>query len=280
MKDTMIEQPEFDLVIIDLDSILYQIAFVEPSQAKRYKQLQNKINEIMQNTGTHQSVCVIKGKDNFRYQVAEDYKGNRKDNLEPDIKERLTDLYNHSKDFSMEADGMEADDLCHILSKTAAENTIIAHMDKDLNAISGWHYNFKKLNTYKVTPEEGYLFLMKQILTGDSSDNIKGLFRVGPVAANNLLDGVPQKDIWNKVIDTYKTKSDINHLVKCANLIYIREYEEHCKPLTLEELTEVFNWKNYTDTGIPSQTDQKEPLDLSTTSKTLKQEDDTLEESN
>jgi 5'-3' exonuclease len=276
----MTEQPEFDLVIIDLDSILYQIAFVEPSQAKRYKQLQNKINEIMQNTGTHQSVCVIKGKDNFRYQVAEDYKGNRKDNLEPDIKERLTDLYNHSKDFSMEADGMEADDLCHILSKTAAENTIIAHMDKDLNAIRGWHYNFKKLNTYKVTPEEGYLFLMKQILTGDSSDNIKGLFRVGPVAANNLLDGVPQKDIWNKVIDTYKTKSDINHLVKCANLIYIREYEEHCKPLTLEELTEVFNWKNYTDTGIPSQTDQKEPLDLSTTSKTLKQEDDTLEESN
>jgi 5'-3' exonuclease len=234
----------------------------------------------MKNTGTHQSVCVIKGKDNFRYQVADDYKGNRKDNLDAVVKERLVDLYNHSKEFSMEADGMEADDLCHILSKTTYENTIIAHMDKDLNAISGWHYNFKKLNTYKVTPEEGYLFLMKQILTGDSSDNIKGLFKVGPVSANNLLDGVPQKDIWNKVIDTYKTKSDINHLVKCANLIYIREYEEHCKPLTLEELTEVFNWKNYTDTGIPSQTDQKEPLDLSTTSKTLKQEDDTLEESN
>jgi len=240
-----IEQPEFELVIIDLDSILYQIAFVEPSPAKRYKQLQNKINEIMKNTGTHQSVCVIKGKDNFRYQVADDYKGNRKDNLEPDVKERLTDLYNHSKGFAMEADGMEADDLCHILSKTTYENTIIAHMDKDLNAISGWHYNFKKLDTYKVTPEEGYLFLMKQILTGDASDNIKGLFRVGPVAANNLLDGVPQKDIWNKVIDTYKTKSDINHLVKCANLIYIREYEQDCKPLTLEELTEVFNWENY-----------------------------------
>lgn len=271
-------QPEFDVSIIDLDSILYQIAFVEPSPALRYKQLRNKINEIMKNTGTHQSVCVIKGKDNFRFEVTDDYKGNRKNNIDPEVKDRLVDLYEHSKEFAMEADGMEADDLCHILKGTF-ETPIIAHMDKDLNAITGWHYNFKKLNTYYVTPEEGYMFLMKQILTGDAADNIKGLFRVGPVAANKLLDNVAHKDIWGKVIDTYKSKSDLDHLVKCANLIYIREYEEHCKPLTLEELTEVFNWNKIMGTGTLSQNDQTMPSGLSTQLLTSKQDANTLAES-
>ena len=85
----------------------------------------------------------------------------------------------------------------------------------------------------------------------------------------------------DKVIDTYRLKCgstwehDFN---KSANLIYIRMTSDDLRPFTFEELKEKLSWKT-TDIGIHSQTDQTMPSDLSTTSKTLKQEDDTLEES-
>ena len=38
-----------------------------------------------------------------------------------------------------------------------------------------------------MTPEEGLRFFYKQILMGDSADNIKGMHRVGEVTATKML---------------------------------------------------------------------------------------------
>jgi len=275
---------EFNLAIIDADSIMYQIAFVEPSPAKCKKALDNKLKEIMENVNASNGVVFIKGANNFRYEVDIAYKGNRKDTIEPEVKDRIDMLYEYAKDFCVLSDNGEADDLCGITAKKALDEGqlyIVSHIDKDLNAIPGWHHNFRTGEIYFMDDSEAYRFLMTQILTGDATDNIQGLRGVGTKTAEKLIKDTPNTQLWNKVIEIWKAKQGdlwYNNFVRCANCIYIREFESDLRPLTFEELKERLTWT--TDIGTPSQTDQTEPLDSSTISKTSKQEDDTLEESN
>jgi DNA polymerase-1 len=281
----MIESDDqFDIAIIDADSILYQIAYMQPSPALCRKALDDKLKEIMTNTGAISGAVFIKGKDNFRYEVDAAYKGNRKDTIEPEVKDRIDDLYEYCKEFSIQSDGGEADDYCGIAAELALQDNkryIVCHIDKDLDCIPGWHYNFRKDTLYYVEPEDGYRFLMMQILTGDATDNIQGLRGVGPKTAEKLINGVPNNLLWSRVIDIWKEKCGDNwepFFLKCANCIYIRETDEDLKPLSFEELKERLSWK-ITDTGLPSQSDQPTPSDLSMQS--LDQlEDNTSEESN
>jgi 5'-3' exonuclease len=276
---------QFEMAIIDADSILYQIAHYQPSPALCKRDLDNRLKEIMSDVEALNGAVFIKGADNFRYHVAVDYKGNRKDNIEPEVKDRIEMLYEYSKDFCIESDGAEADDYCGIavtLAKQEDKSYIVCHIDKDLDMIPGWHYNFRKKEFYEITPEQGYYNLMKQILTGDATDNIQGIKGMGPKTAEKTLKDVPHGFMLDTVIGTYKLKCGSNwghEFHKSANLIYIRMDSDDLRPLSFEELKEKLSWKT-TDTGTPSQTDLTTPLDSSTTSKTLKQEDDTLEESN
>jgi 5'-3' exonuclease len=281
----MIESDDqFDIAIIDADSIMYQIAYMQPSPALCRKALDDKLKEIMTNTGAINGAVFIKGKDNFRYEVDAAYKGNRKDTIEPEVKDRIDDLYEYCKEFSIQSDGGEADDYCGIAAELALQDNkryIVCHIDKDLDCIPGWHYNFRKDTLYYVEPEDGYRFLMMQILTGDATDNIQGLRGVGPKTAEKLINGVPNNLLWSRVIDIWKEKCGDNwepFFLKCANCIYIRESDDDLKPLTFEELKERLSWKT-TDTGLPSQSDQPTPSDSSMQS--LDQlEDNTSEESN
>jgi DNA polymerase-1 len=201
-------------------------------------------------TEADNGLVFIKGANNFRYHVAVDYKGNRKDTIEPEVKDRIEMLYGYAKDFCVESDEAEADDYCGVaaqLAMNADESYVVCHIDKDLDMIPGWHYNFRKKEFYHVTPEEGYYNLMKQVLTGDATDNIQGIKGLGPKTAEKILKDVAHEYMFDKVIDTYKTKCGNewqNALLKSANLIYIRMDSDDFKPLTLEELKEKFKWKS------------------------------------
>ena len=275
---------QFEVAIIDADSILYQIAHYQPSPALCKKDFDNRLKEIMTNVEALNGAVFIKGKDNFRYYVAVDYKGNRKDTIEPEVKDRIEMLYEYAKDFCIESDNAEADDYCGIAVTLAQEEDksyVICHIDKDLDMIPGWHYNFRKKEFYEIDVSTGYYNLMKQILTGDATDNIQGIKGMGPKTAEKVLKDVPHEFMLDTVINTYKLKcgSTWEHdFHKSANLIYIRMTSDDLRPFTFEELKEKLSWKT-TDTGILSQTDQTMPSDLSTTSKILKQDADTSAES-
>jgi 5'-3' exonuclease len=280
----MIESDDqFDLAIIDADSIIYQIAHYQPSPALAKKAFDDKLKEIMSNTGSIEGAVFIKGADNFRYSVTDDYKGNRKDTIDPEIKERINMLYEYAGTFCFCSDGAEADDYCGVYGEIALKENkryVICHIDKDLDTLPGYHYNFRTTKLYYMEPQDSYLFLMTQMLTGDSTDNIKGLKGIGPKTAEKILKDLPITYVWSRVIETWKSKVGYNwkeEFTKCANLIYIREYLEDCIPLTYEQLEEKLSW-TITDTGSPSVTDQTDPLDSSTTLKTLSPEEDTLEE--
>jgi len=280
----MIEET-FDVAIIDADSILYQIAHYQPSPALCKKAFDTRLGEIMSEVSAADGAVFIKGQNNFRYQAASDYKGNRKDNLEPEVKDRLEMLYKYAQDFCIESDNAEADDYCGIAFKLAQEEgkkAIVCHIDKDLDALPGWHYNFRKKEFYEVLPEQGYTFLMKQILMGDATDNIQGIKGLGPKTAEKILSDKPVETLLDVVLDTYRIKCGNTwqqDFIKSANLIWIRDSADNCRPLTYEELKEKLQWK-IMDTGILLQNDQTTPLDSSTLLSTSKQEDNTLEESN
>ena len=167
----------------------------------------------------------LTGKNNFRYQIATTvpYKGNRVDKPKP---KHLAFLRSHLvKEWGASiSEGEEADDTIAIEATKLGDNCVIVSLDKDLDQIVGWHYNFVKRLGYYITPEEALVKLYTQILTGDAADNIKGLFRIGPVKAAKIIgDTTDELELYNKVLEAYE--GDAERVLENAQLLFLRRYE-------------------------------------------------------
>lgn len=120
----------------------------------------------------------------FRYTLYPEYKANR-------TKERpvhLEAVRNYLKTTYAfeEADHLEADDL---LVDAMNKDTVLVHNDKDLDQAPGKHYNFVTREHYTMREIGSFYCLCKQILMGDSADNIKGIKGMGPQRAEIVLRG-------------------------------------------------------------------------------------------
>ncbi len=110
------------------------------------------------------------------------------------------------------------------LGTIPGDNCVIVSLDKDLDQIVGWHYNFVKHLGYYIKPEEALVKLYTQMLTGDAADNIKGLFRVGPVKAAKIIgDTTDELELYNKVLEAYE--GDAERVLENAQLLFLRRYE-------------------------------------------------------
>jgi len=142
----------------------------------------------------------LSGSTNFRDQVAtiKIYKGNRDPLHKPhwynEIKQYLKDVWD-----AEELDDIEADDILADLqsNESAIKETCIVSTDKDLDQISGWHYNWVKDLLYEVSEEQAIHSKYVQILTGDSTDNIEGIPGVGPISAEKCFE-------WCETVDDYE----------------------------------------------------------------------------
>ena len=147
----------------------------------------------------------LSGADNYRKLMPTNpvYKGNRDPNHGPVHEEALRE-YAVSKYGALVINGMEADDACGIAQCAAEpESTILISVDKDLNMIPGWHYNYQKKTRYFIYEDEATRFFWTQMVTGDTADNIKGIYGIGPVKAAAMLDGVALEDLESVVWDAY-----------------------------------------------------------------------------
>jgi 5'-3' exonuclease len=167
----------------------------------------------------------LTGKNNFRYQIATTvpYKGNRVDKPKP---KHLAFLRSYLvKEWGATiSEGEEADDTIAIEATKLGDNCVIVSLDKDLDQICGWHYNFVKRLGYYITPEEALVKLYTQMLTGDAADNIKGLFRIGPVKAAKIIgDTTNELELYNKVLEAYEGNAE--RVLENAQLLFLRRYE-------------------------------------------------------
>ena len=87
--------------------------------------------------------------------------------------------YTISRWKAIPCDGMEADDAVGIYNYKWKDkhHVIMAHIDKDLDMLEGHHYNFRTRESYYIDEVQAYRKFYTQMLTGDTSDNIPGLFK-------------------------------------------------------------------------------------------------------
>lgn len=146
-------------------------------------------------------ITYLTGKDNFRYKINPDYKANRKDKPRPIHLPACRDfLINEYK--AIVIDGYEADDA---LGWSQKEDTIIFSIDKDLLMIPGHHYNFIKKEYCEVSDLDGLKAFYRQMLIGDTSDNLFGVKGLGKVKAAKIIDPLEtEEEMYNKVKALYE----------------------------------------------------------------------------
>lgn len=161
-------------LLIDSDSLCYKAGFVcnEPGQENlACWQLDVLVNDIMDTTKADSQQCYLTGGNNFRYAIYPEYKGNRKNMARPI---HLQALREHlvMKWGATITDGIEADDAVGIAEYQSRDDTVMAHLDKDLDMLSGFHYNYNTRVFYAVSDEQAMRHFYKQLLLGDRADNI------------------------------------------------------------------------------------------------------------
>lgn len=175
----------------------------------------------------------VKGPHNYRDTVYDQYKANRaKDpkkvnHFVPVLRELAV-----FEDKAIEAIGREADDLLRIWAEQARAADvpyIIVSVDKDLDCIPGKHYNIKKNLFYDVTPLYATRFFYQQLMSGDPTDNIPGIPKIGPIKAEGFLKGVDDEaEMQEIVVMQYITAyGDLwyDQLLSNGKLIHIQKTE-------------------------------------------------------
>ena len=234
----------FDQCFIDADSIIYRIALkTDISLKKAMEYYDRAIEEIQWETCSGKVFVALKGEGNFRYDIEPDYKGQRKvSTIDEAVVERRKDLNEYAYSLGhFKSDNCEADDVVSIWAQQALDagvHFVIAHIDKDIDMVEGWHYNFTKETLYYICKDQGYRKMCLQMLTGDSTDNIQGLVGIGPKKAEKLLADVPQPDMLDKVREAWEEAHPEDwqdRLEVCWNLLYMRRDWDGFKRLTIED---------------------------------------------
>lgn len=150
------------------------------------------------------AVVYLSGDGNFRdqYAVTKGYKANRENVPKPHHYQFVRSTY---MGWGAEVTpGGEADDVLGI-SLTLDPSAILATIDKDLNQIPGRHYDWDKQIRYKVGEADAHFFFMRQLLMGDSTDNVPGIPGMGEKKATNLLQPIrgQKAAMWKAVVQEY-----------------------------------------------------------------------------
>lgn len=194
--------------LIDADSLCYAVGFSsnDVDEALAVSRLESTMIELCMDIHCDDYKGFLTGKGNFRNALAKTvpYKGTRP--TEKPV--HLQALRNHlveSWGFVV-VDGIEADDAVGIEAyKWTEDETIMVHIDKDLNQFRGHHYNYRKKEKYYVSEFAGWYSFYLQILTGDRIDNIEGLKGIGPAKGAKILkDCTTVEELYEAVLKAYQ----------------------------------------------------------------------------
>ncbi len=204
--------------LVDFDSIVYKCAWKNDLDQALEKG-QSYIN-IIEELFSNKAEIFLSGGDNFRHSVDPNYKISRKDKPKPpfyyEIREHFIGLG------AFVSCGYEADDEVGI---RACPEAIVCGIDKDLNTIPGWHYNYDKGSIYEISEDEAAKTFWIQVLSGDSGDDIKGLPKIGITKATKLLEGIDVKDYRKTVEAKYLEVLGSDGFIefdKTARLVFIK----------------------------------------------------------
>lgn len=229
-----------------------KIGQYDPNYSIIEERIESSINKIVENTHATEYIVYLTEegeKTNFRKELAtiQPYKGHRtqpKPNMYYDARKILVNIYG-----AKVSSGQEADDdigIRHyqsfVFSKKSPENqiqTVFCSRDKDRLTIPGLSYDpFTSTLRYISELAADYYFY-KQILTGDTADNIPGIKGVGETRAFNILQKLDNSDDMYQAVlkvykDTYGDKAE-KILLEVGRLLRIRRWENEIWELPYEK---------------------------------------------
>jgi len=210
--------------LIDADSLYYAVGF-SSNDAEEYiaiARLEETMTKLCMDLDCEDYKGFLTGKGNFRDSIAVTvpYKGQRVSE-KPVHLQALRDHLVNSWGFEV-VNGIEADDAVGIAAYAVSEDeSIMVHIDKDLNQFRGWHYNYRKKEKYYVSEFEGLHSFYTQILTGDRIDNIIGLKGIGPVKAKRILEECTnENELYEAVLKAYE--GDQQRVLENAQLLWLQ----------------------------------------------------------
>ena len=212
--------------IVDGDILAYRIGYGcnDYSEGIAIKKLSQFLEELVYiNTNCDDAIGYLTGKTNFRDDIAvtQKYKGHRKQE-KPRHLNILREYMIKAWDFEVQ-EGQEADDAIGIKAYEMDEKEcVICTIDKDLDIIRGWHYNFHHNTLYYISEQEAIKHFYKQLLTGDRTDNIRGLEGIGNKKAEKILkDLTKEKELYKAVLEKYDNNKE--YLLEQGRLLWIRK---------------------------------------------------------
>jgi len=195
-----------------------------------FKKLMKSISDI---TFNDDYLMAVKGDENYRDTIYCDYKANRRkdpskrNNFVPVLRMKAAQELN-----AVEAHGRETDDLLRIWAEQAravGEPYVIVSVDKDLDCIPGKHYNIKKNLFYDVSELYATRFFYQQLMSGDPTDNIPGIWKCGPKTAERALLNVDDEvEMQTIVVEAYITAYGENWydmLLSNGKMLYLQKHE-------------------------------------------------------
>jgi|TARA_Y100000310_G_scaffold345202_1_gene462632 hypothetical protein len=251
--------------LIDCDILRYEVGFAAERPDEdiwsfdSVKELfDTRIREICNATdGTDPILYISQGRC-FRDDIAvtKPYKGNRAKSKKPFHYANLT-AYIKSLPGCQVIEWIEADDAMCIeqTSRLEQKDTVICSRDKDLKQCEGYHYGWecgkqpewkmRWVNLWgdielskdrKSIKGTGTLFFLSQVLTGDSTDNIPGCPKIGPVKAYEILmkyvEYAPliKSDPFVLVAETYAEFASAELLEEQLILLYLLRSKDEIPP--------------------------------------------------
>jgi 5'-3' exonuclease len=207
--------------LIDADSIIHIIAYnyriTTPEEKGAIEEVQAAVDSfvkmILDMTNATYYVGAIGNETQrcFRHSIYKyaKYKGNRPPshewvlNWKSTIRGQMKKKWGFVDTVALEADDIIASmvDYCNYFKQPC----IICSPDKDLKQIAGTHFDYKKQeDVWKiVSPVDAWYNFCMQLLTGDTSDNIKAVPGLGVVKATALLKDIEPVQYLSAIKNAY-----------------------------------------------------------------------------
>jgi len=218
------------VAVLDGDILAYRIAFWAESEG--VEDIETRVEHDVKAwvppgiTTVHIAVSCARS-DNFRRKIWDPYKRHRDVNRKvPEALPLAIELVTKAGN-KLDIPQLEADDVMGIM--TSSYRAVAVTIDKDLRSVRGWHWNpDKEDKPVLVDARQAEYNFHKQWLTGDTTDNIPGIWKCGPVKAQKLLDSVQPHNWTDAVMGAYEQAKDaqgnpysLDYCVKMAQCVRI-----------------------------------------------------------
>ena len=200
------------MAVLDGDIIAYRAAWWADSEGSDW--LEDRIVDDLKKWTPPEVTSVVVAfscsrSDNFRRQWWPTYKAHRE--VAKQAPECLSYAEEIIKDYSskiLQIPTLEADDIMGILMTTG--KAIGVTIDKDIYSVYGWSWKprmdeeFNSNEIVFTSKEQADYNFHKQWMTGDTTDNIPGIWKVGVAKATKLLDAEKPVNHTPLVLNLYE----------------------------------------------------------------------------